>query len=405
MLRNLIRYLLLLASVGILSILYNEYHMGMIFLCLAAIPFLLFALLSFVYSRIRGEIVSVVHVARKGEPIPISVQLHNPTIFPVTYLKLYLTYRNAYSPQVYKKSFLVSLDSKTKTMVYCNITSEFAGNLEVSLKAIKIYDYLKMFSLRKKQRGEVKVAVLPNYYELTESDFYLQNRNVVESDNFSTVKSGDDPSEVFAIREYREGDRLQRIHWKLSMKQDQLMIKEFADPLNCSVLLLLDLYAPEEENPLIYMDALMECALSLSYSLFTAGQLHYFSWYDNKQGYCKRVRVSQERDFFEAVDGILQTRPYQDSTDAIGAYLAEHPNDQYTDLFYVTGQLSDSQLDSLFVLKTRSRQTIYVNDYMNKTKEEYMSESIYRRTREMDMNLLLVDVFNVRRDLEQLRMG
>lgn len=404
MFRNLIRYLLLLASVGILSILYNEYHMGIIFLCLAAIPFLLFAILSIIYTRIKGELLSSVHVAKKGELIPVSVQLHNPTIFPVTHVKLYITYRNAFSSQTYKRSFMVSVDARTKTTVLCNLNSEFTGNLEISLKGIRVYDYLKICSLYKRQRGEVKVAVLPNYYELSEG-FTLQNKSLVESDNFSTVKSGDDPSEVFAIREYREGDRLQKIHWKLSMKQNQLMIKEFVDPLNCSVLIFLDLFEPEEEWVLIYMDALLESAFSLSYSFFTAGQLHYFAWYDSKQGCCKRVRISRERDFFEALDGVLQAKSYQASTDALAAYLAEHPNDQYTDIFYISSRLSNSQIDSLSVLKTRSRQTIYINDFLHKAGEEYMPKSLYRSISEMGMELLMVDISRVRGDLERLKMS
>ena len=49
----------------------------------------------------------------------------------------------------------------------------------------------------------------------------------IESDSYSTIKGGDDPSEVFAIREYREGDRLQRIHWKLSYETKSANDKGF----------------------------------------------------------------------------------------------------------------------------------------------------------------------------------
>jgi uncharacterized protein (DUF58 family) len=404
MLRNKLRYLLLLASIGLLSILYNKYYMGIIFLTLAAMPFLLFALLSYLYGRVTAELVSVIHVASKGEMIPISIKLNNPSIFPVSDLKIYLTYKNTYSSQRYKKEFTVSLDGSTKTSVICNLFSEYAGNLEITLTGIRIYDYLKLFSLKRKLKGELKVAVLPCFYELPENDITNRHARQIESDYYSSVKSGDDPSEVFEIREYREGDRLQRIHWKLSRKQDQLMIKEFSDPLNCSVLLFVNLSIPHGENIISYMDAILECALSLSYTFLTKGQMHYFTWYDEGHGACTRIRVVKEKDLFEAVDGLLQARPYTETTDALSAYLAEHPNDQYTNLYYVTGDVSPNRLETLSILKAYTRQMLYVHGMKNTPGQHNMPEEVIQRSQEMEMGLWSIDTQHVRRDMEQLRL-
>lgn len=414
MLRNKLRYLVLLTSMGLLSILYNQYVMGILLLTILIMPFILFALLCFVYGMVTAELVSTVHVAKKGEMIPITIQLNNPTIFPISNLTIYLSYKNAYSPKRYKKDFTVSIDKRTNTSVICNILSDYAGNLEVSIKKIRIYDYLKLFSLRKKLTGEVKVAVLPFFYEILENSITNRSRQMVESDNYSTTKSGDDPSEVFAIREYREGDRPQRIHWKLSIKQDQLMIKDFSDPLNCSVLVFVNLSIPQEEDALVYMDALLECALSLSYSLVTKGQIHYFSWYDEKHGNSRRIRVVQEKELFEAVDGLLQSVPYTEKTDALADFLAEHPNDQYTDLFYVTGEISDPErLDSLSLIKAQEKHIIYVSDVNHVTADseskEYkirpIPENFLLRSSDMGIGLFSVDIGNIKADIEKLKLG
>ena len=403
MLRNKVRYLLLLVSVGVLSVLYNIYYMGIVLLTIIAMPFLMFGLLSYLYGRVKAEMISVVHIANKRDAIPITVQLTNPSIFPVTNLKIYISYKNGYSDQKFKKSFLVSLDYRTKTSVICNLYSEYAGNLEITLEGIRIYDYMKLFSLKKKFKNQLKVAILPYYYEL-EENYISNNTRLIESDNYSPLKSGDDPSEVFAIREYREGDRLQRIHWKLSMKQDQLMIKEFSDPLNCSVLIFVNLSVPKAENKLHFVDAIMECALSLSYTFITKGQMHYFSWFDEKHGVCKRLRVIQEQDLFEAVDGLLQSMPYGEETDALSAYLAEHPNEQYTDLFYITGEVSISRIDSLSVIKAMSRRMICISNLNNQSDSQTVSEDVIERSGDMGINLMPVDINNVKRDIEQLRL-
>jgi hypothetical protein len=228
---------------------------------------------------------------------------------------------------------------------------------------------------------------------------------IVESDYYSTKKAGDDPSEVFAIREYREGDRLQRIHWKLSRKQGQLMIKEFSDPMNCSVLLLVNLCVPKGQNTLYYIDAILECALSISYTFITKGQMHYLSWYDEIHGNCSRIRIAKEKDLFEAVDGLLQARPYSESADALTSYLSVHPNDQYTDLFYVTGEVSTSRLDLLSIIKAQNRQIIHVSDIENMYSTYDVSAQVLQKSGEMGIELWPVDVTNVRRDIEQLRLG
>lgn len=413
MIQNKVRYLVLLATIGLLSILYNEYFMGIIFLTVACLPVLMFALLSYVYGMLRVELVSQVHVANKGEMIPLAVQIHNPTIFPASGIQLIITYRNSFSGKIYKKEFMVSADARTRATVTMNLMSEYAGNLEITLSKIKVYDYLKLFSLRRRLRGELKIAILPVLHEIADDELLNRSRIQLESDYFSTIKSGDDPSEVFTIREYREGDRPTRIHWKLSMKQDQLMIKEFSEPLNCSMLIFANLSVALEEDVLIYMDALMECALSLSYSFLLKGQIHYFSWYDGKHGCCRRVRVVSEKDLFEAVDGLLQTGPYSGGIDSMTAYLAEHPNDQYTDLFYVTGEVDRPQLDSLSLIKANIRQIIYVNDTAKYSEVRNgslrirlpIAEEVMNKIGELGIGLLSVDTGNVSGNLEGLKLG
>jgi len=413
MIQNKLRYLVLLTSIGVLSILYNRYVMGIIFLTILVMPFFLFALLSFSYGMVTAELVSIVHVVNKGEVIPISVRLNNPTIFPVSNLTIYLKYKNSYSTKQYKKEFSVSLDQRANTTIMCNILSEFSGNLEISLSGIRLYDYMRIFSLKKKLNGEIKIAVLPCFHEIMENNLFTRNSQIVESDYYSAVKSGDDPSEVFTIREYKEGDRPQRIHWKLSVKQNQLMIKEFSDPLNCSVLIFVNLRVPKEGDAIVYMDALLESSLSLSHSFLSINQIHYLSWYEESHGACRRIRIMKEKDLFEAVDGLLQALPYSEKTDALAAYLAEHPNDQYSDLFYVTGEVSVPRLDYLTMLKSNAKQIIYVNDSNHvydtreaiKGEEESILESFIRSAAEMGIRFLPLEIGNIKKDIEQLKLS
>ncbi len=404
MLSNLIKYLVALVAVGLLSILYNTYYMTIVFLTIMAIPFFLFALLSYVYGRLEVDLVSVIHVAKKGEVVPISIQIDNPTVFPVSRIKLSLTYKNSYSKQKYRKDYVVCVDANTKSSVICNLYSEYAGNLAVSLDYVRIYDYLKLLSLRKKKKTQLTIAILPAYYELPQILLASLHTGMVESDFYSMVKSGDDPSEVFSIREYREGDRQQRIHWKLSRKQNQLMIKEFSEPLNCSILLFVDLSIPTDINRMIFMDSILECALSLSYTLLMAGQMHYFTWYDEQHGACTRVRVSKEKDLFEVVDGLLHVMPYVSATDVLATYESEHPKEQYSNLIFITGEQPRKRTEALSLIKAMSRQVIYLGEIDSRPGSKYYPNEVIVRSGESGITYHLIDTHHVQRDMEQLRL-
>jgi uncharacterized protein (DUF58 family) len=402
MLRNIWRYMLFLAVVGVLSILYNEYYMTILFFTLAAIPFILFAQLQYIYGKVSVNMALLVRIVKKGEVIPISVQVENTTIFPITSLKLYLTYKNTYSGKRYKKTYLLSVDANTKTTIVCDLLSEYAGNLEIRLDGIRIYDYLRLFSRKLNKKAEIKVAVLPDYEELP-MRLCCNHYSSIESDVYSSVKGGDDPSEVFAIREYRAGDRQQRIHWKLSQKYNQLMIKEFSDPVNCSILLFIDLSLPREKSPIIFMDAMLECALSLSFSLLRNGQLHYLAWYDAANASCTRIRIGEDKDFFEAVDRLLQTKPYEPENDALLNYLAEYPKEQYTDVILITGEQAEYRQEALTLCRALSRQIICIGDMDDREEAENLSDEIMKHFGQVEVTLNFVDIGNVRRDLEQLR--
>ncbi len=49
---------------------------------------------------------------------------------------------------------------------------------------------------------------------------------------------GDDPGETYDIREYQPGDSIRQIHWKLSGKLDDIMIREKSFPVDDTVLIL-----------------------------------------------------------------------------------------------------------------------------------------------------------------------
>ena len=65
---------------------------------------------------------------------------------------------------------------------------------------------------------------------------------------YSDEESGDDPSQIFEIRDYRPGDKMQKIHWKLSAKSDSLIVKEYSEPVGFAIVIFVNLFSPGKKE-------------------------------------------------------------------------------------------------------------------------------------------------------------
>lgn len=186
---------------------------------------------------------------------------------------------------------------------------EVAGNYEISIRRIRIYDLAGLFYLSKKGKESINVLVLPEYYpvdiRLTEgvSNF------VGDAEVYDTLRSGDDASEVFKLRAFQDGDKLKNIHWKLSAKMDELIVRENGLPKACSTVLLLEGSAKDKRGWFgrkKVSDAYLKAAASISFSMMDKDCPHYVAWQSRRYQEVKRIRVDSEESFYEFLLYLLQ---------------------------------------------------------------------------------------------------
>ncbi|MFQ9394507.1 MAG: DUF58 domain-containing protein [Lachnospiraceae bacterium] len=77
------------------------------------------------------------------------------------------------------------------------------------------------------------VNVLPTIREIPVEVDPRTRQHMPDSDEYATDRKGEDVSEIYAIREYRPGDSMKAIHWKLSARTKHWMVKEFSFPRAC----------------------------------------------------------------------------------------------------------------------------------------------------------------------------
>jgi len=390
MFRNKLGYLLFLIITGLLSILYNEYFTGIIFLVAVFLPLVLMVLLIITYFKVTVKLETATPVVGKGDYLNLSINLKNTSIFPISRLNVFLCYYNDFSGKVQKEKILVSMDRNSIQNVTCKISSMYCGNLIFKLNSICIFDYFFLFSLRKKLSESLKIAVIPEFYELSDDIIVDNNQMVIDSEIYSEYKSGDDPSEVFGIREYREGDKPHHIHWKLSYKQDQLMIKEFSEPKNCSVVLLLELYCGVTgKKKLEYVDGLLECVMSISYSCIMKKHFHNLAWYDETKDGCTQFQIAEQEDTYSAMEALLQTKLLPSYHSIILEHNTKYSKERYTHMIYITSILSEEDIFNW--TNTRSG-TLFYLIYVNHLEVKPVREEYKRLLQDMQVVLYEVDL-------------
>lgn len=279
-------------------------------------------------------------VVTQGETVQAEIVVRKANSLPAGCIKVRLIYRNATEKawNMYKMNIIVNHRQQSSCIDLC---AEHSGNIELCVKKARISDVLGLFShncIRKQtENRQTVISVLPKTHALEHSAVRENPYVMVESDIYSDTASGDDPSEIHDIREYQAGDRINRIHWKMSAKENRLMVKELGLPLDCSVLLLIENgHAASAKEQMLAQDAVREAAFSISMDLALKGQIHLAAWYNERSNKIERRMIRCPEDYYEVAGELLSSGREPKGFSFPEAYFAEFEKEQYTNILYIS---------------------------------------------------------------------
>lgn len=224
----------------------------------------------------------------------IDLQVKNHSLFPAAGAVINLVCYYHGSRRKEKMQVRMSVRGRKSVSMKCGITPAYCGKLEIAVKSVKVSDYIGLFS-RTRRGGEIAEAlVLPRIYDIPVEISRATRMSTLDETEFDPHRSGDDPSEIYRIREYQPGDRPTQIHWKLTSKSEEIKVKEYSRPVGASVAVLLEgkgrLKTADMGNDFI------ELAASLSHKLYDEKCVHDILWAEKKRELMK-VRVQDEESF------------------------------------------------------------------------------------------------------------
>ena len=342
---NKIIYLAITIYAAVLSVLYLQVQALYIFVVLLLFPILMLIQVMYVRKRLTVFISAQSKIAiERGDGIHIKLTVKNRSVLPVACMKIKVLYGNDFLEGITKQVFMVSIAGKSEKSVDLAIRSTHTGLVRVMIGRVKVYDYIRLFSRKLKTSGEVTIPVLPEIIGI-DSDALIPEPDFIESDTFSKTKPGDDPSEIFEIREYKEGDRIHRIHWKLSGKKDTIMVKDYSLPVANSATILVDTTLPEDEvNILRYVDTLMETVASVSYYLLTHEYHHDIDWYEHKGENYVSTNLEALDDMYYMMSLLLRTKFTGESNTILEAHQVYGSGKQIAKYYYITHDITEEQI-------------------------------------------------------------
>lgn len=239
------------------------------------LPPLSYVICRYAFTHLQCRIVLPALYATSGDRLSLSIRLTSDTIFPLPDCQIQYHITSAFYPCKEQRIVVCPAYARGTFSFDLPLTMHRAGCYEISVTDLTAYDYLHFFTFHRQETVHME---LPVYPVKTKQNAFDRNAYGEGFDEYEeTQAKGNVSSNVTDIREYIPGDRLQKIHWKLSAKQGKLMVKENEQTSSHQFTLLTELYQPVPESDCL------EQALTNSYtmadSLLRAGEPFFFMFY------------------------------------------------------------------------------------------------------------------------------
>lgn len=246
----------------------------------------------------------------RGENFQVRAELANDSRLPVPQLMLRLAVRAYPEREELLLKGKLMLDGRERGSLCFQLDSTHCGCLEIRPNQLVVTDFLGVFQRRCRvdSREKSLLFILP---EVLRSRQPLPEAQGLfpegEEDNGT---QGMEAMDVSEIRSYREGDSLKQVHWKLTARLNELMVREMTDPTEKLTWLYLKLQespqGPRVRSDPDAWDHFVETVASVSAALLNLEKRHMVVWMDGRDSTVVRHSVSDETSLQEMLCSLLR---------------------------------------------------------------------------------------------------
>lgn len=338
--KRFIGYLLFLFIYFYLAMIFCNYGCFLILYLLFALPFFALAYILLLRRKLLFSWGRMESAVARGENATISVALRNDSFLPTGEVLLNITVTDELMGTVIEEKKSFALAGHQLRTVSFQLCLSHAGIVKVSVDSVRVYEPLGLF--RYTIQSEIEPAtytVMPEIVELPSSLWRHNPYAYIGEEEYSKERPGDDPSEMFGTREYRPGDKQNRIHWNLTAKQDELIVKELGLPVDYSTLVLLDMHKTKDETVL---NGLFDTAFSVSKALAAEDHPHTLAWLDAENNCALSERIMKPDQVRPLASVVFKAGLSEKDQSVVSAFLTEHDRDRYKNIYYISTDVGEN---------------------------------------------------------------
>lgn len=340
-------FIVLIIVCALFYILYVWDFALVLLIVMLALPIIMFITAFITKRNLSVEFAVKDKHAVKSKDFPVQLVVTNKSIFPVGKAEARVEYYNTFSKEISSFDLFLPIQPRNSQRVTFQLNSKFCGTIKIRTLYLNIYDPLRIFKFKTARNIHTEVTIMPEGHDIGGIVHYSDRVNE-ESDLFSEHRPGDDPSEVFDLREYNAGDKLNRIHWKLSSKKDDFIVKDYSLPIDVPCMLFLDLksYAPSS-LALPVLDTLIETFLSISQFLLDNERCHSAVFFNASQNQFAEYSITSSTDLASVVKALISSVDESRFCKAPDVYFSENNSLSFASFTYISSEFNEKLLDSI----------------------------------------------------------
>ncbi len=267
--RNRFLYVLLVLAFLVFSAVYQSRIASVLLIASLCYPLLaaLFALIAVLFAKV--EFVKSREVHQKGEEFEILLSIRGRSPIPYAPIEIQCNLPDRDTGLFSIKRVYAAVPPLGKCRISVAAMHRFRGSFIAEINRIWVYDPLRIIRISRRISRETTLVFLPRRIDI---GGYSAEAHGENSAIPAPLLKGE-REEFSHVREYRIGDIMQLVHWKLTAKQDELMIKQYDEETEQRTLIICDYNfdAASADTAMRKADAVIEAAIAFALSAVKSG--------------------------------------------------------------------------------------------------------------------------------------